>query len=478
MKCSEVSSRLVDFLYEEMPAAERRAFLVHLDGCTSCSAEVKAMSSTLGHARAALRGPLAEEPPPGVRARVLDAAGAAAMGRATEVAKPRVARPPEPEGFFARLWKTPWLVPALGAAGVATAVFLVKVIKNPQVLPEQKPAVTEALTQPAAELQELNRARPQPEPKHEPTAAPPAPAPAEQGLAGLGRRPTAGIERDSRAEPKRAATAGKPGAAPPARNDLMKSRRQVSDDPLSGIAWEARPRTPVGEATAAKGGGRASAPSRGAADAIAKRESAPAMRADKDEASLDQPLRPLPQARKGPVAEGAGSSGRWAQPPPPRAAEAPVAAAPSPVAAATAPAAARPAPVEKEEAIADREDRVGGSVAEKPSRSAAPAKVQAPVRAAATGHAAQTEVTADKKNVSANKENISFEERVRKAEKLFAEKKWGEAAAAFRALLAQAPSNPAAKTWRERVAAAESAQEQGRTVKAKTKVSNDALDGL
>ena len=477
MKCSDVSSRLVDFLYEEMPAAERREFLAHVDGCVSCSAEVKAMSSTLGHARAALRGPLAEEPPPGVRARVLDAARAAATARATEVAKPRVVRPPEPEGFFARLWKTPWLVPALGAAGVATAVFLVKVIKNPQVLPEQKPAVTEALTQPAAEPQELNQARPQPEPKHEPTAAPTAPAPAEQGLAGLGRKPTAGIERDSRAEPKRAATAGKPGAAPPARDDLMKSRRQVSDDPLSRIAWEARPRTPVGEATAAKGGGRATAPSRGAADAIAKRESAPAMRADKDEAGLDQPLRPLPQARKGPFAEGAGSSGRWAQPPPLRAAKAPAATAPSPVAAAAAPAAARPAPIEKAEAIADREDQVG-SVAGKPSRSAAPVKVQAPVRAAPTGHAAQAETPADKKNVSANKENISFEERVRKAEKLFSEKKWGEAAAAFRALLAQAPSNPAAKTWRERVAAAESAQEQGRTVKAKTKISNDALDGL
>jgi len=320
----------------------------------------------------------------------------------------------------------------------------------------------------------LQQSQPQPETQPELLAAP---APAEQGLGGLTTKTTAGIERDSRAEPKRAATAGKPRAAPPARDDLMKSRRQVSNDPLSGIAWEARPRTPVGEATAAKGGGK-TAPSGGAADAFAKRESAPAMRADKDEASLDQPLRLLPQARKGPVAEGAGSSGRWAQPPPPRTGEAPLAAAPAPVAAAAVPAAARPALVEKAEAIADREDRVGGSVAEKPVRSAAPAKVQAPVRAAPTGHAAQAEVMADKKKVSASKENISFEERVRKAEKLFAEKKWGEAAAAFRALLAQAPSNPAAKTWRERVAAAESAQEQGRTVKAKAKISNDALDGL
>ena len=471
MKCSEVSSLLVDFLYGEMPAEQRREFLAHVDDCASCSAEVKAMSSTLGHARAALRGPLAEEPPPGVRARVLAAAQAAATARATEVAKPRVARPPEPEGFFARLWKTPWLVPALGAAGVATAVFLIKVIKNPQVLPEQKPAVTEALAPPAAEPQRLQQSQPQPETQPELLAAPAATPP------GLAMKPTTRTERDSQSESKRAATAGKLRAAPPARDDLMKSRRQISDDPLSGIAWEARPRTQVGEATAAKGGGRASAPSRGAADAIARRELAPAMGADKDEARLDEPLRPLPQARKAPVAEGAGSSDRWAQPPLPRAAEAPAAAAPAPVAAA-APVAAKPAQAEKAEAAADLEDRVGSRIAEEPPRSAPPAKVQVPVRAAPGGPAGQAGAPADKKKADEKRGTVSFEERVRKAEKLFAEKKWGEAAEAFRALLAQAPSNPAAKTWRERVAAAESAQEQGRTVKAKTKISNDALDGL
>ncbi|MGC9982130.1 MAG: zf-HC2 domain-containing protein [Polyangia bacterium] len=474
MKCSEISSLLVDSLYEEMPAEQRREFLAHVDGCASCSAEVKAMSSTLGHARAALRGPLAEDPPARVRARVLEAARAAVNAKAAERLKPRTSRAPQAEGFFARLWKTPWLVPALGAAGVATAVFLVKVIKNPQVIPEPKPAVTEAFTPPTAEPKESRQARPQPEAEGAPTAT----APAEQGLAGLTKRPTAGMERESQAESKRASTADKLRTAPPTRSSPATSRRQPSNDLLAGVQWEAQPRTPVGEATASKGGGKASTPSRAAADAIAKPESAPALRADKDEASLDEPLRPLPQGRKTPVAEGAGSSGRWAQPPPPRAAEAPLAAAPTPVAAAEAPAATKPAPVEKAAAIADLEDRAGNSVAKESTRSATPAKTLAPVRAASAGPAAQAETPADKKKVHASKETISFEERVRKAEKLFAEKKWAEAAAAFRALLAQAPSNPAAKTWRERVAAAESAQEQDRTLKAKTKTSNDALDGL
>ncbi len=84
MKCSDVSNRLVDFLYEEMPAAERREFLAHVDGCASCSAEVKAMASTLGHARAALRGPLAEAPPPHLRARILQAAEAATAAKVAD----------------------------------------------------------------------------------------------------------------------------------------------------------------------------------------------------------------------------------------------------------------------------------------------------------------------------------------------------------------------------------------------------------
>ena len=92
--------------------------------------------------------------------------------------------------------------------------------------------------------------------------------------------------------------------------------------------------------------------------------------------------------------------------------------------------------------------------------------------------AAQTEVSVDKKQINANEASISLEERVRKAEKLFAEKKWAEAAAAFRALIAQAPSDPAAKIWRERLAAAEGAREKGRAAKAKASITNDALDGM
>jgi hypothetical protein len=111
------------------------------------------------------------------------------------------------------------------------------------------------------------------------------------------------------------------------------------------------------------------------------------------------------------------------------------------------------------------------------SRSAEREEAKAPIRRPTVERAAQAEGAADKK--AAPKTILSFEERVRKAEKLFAEKKWAEAATAFRALIAQAPSNPAAKTWRERVAAADQAQEQARAAKArKAPSSDDALDGL
>jgi anti-sigma factor RsiW len=440
MKCSDISSRLVDFLYEEMPADERREFLAHVDGCASCSAEVKAMSSTLGHARAALRGPLAQDPPARVRARVMEAAQAAAAAKAADVA--RVPRVPRPEGFFARLWKTPWLVPALGAAGVATVVLLVRVIKNPQVIPDHRPAVTEALTQPPAEPRGLQQPQARPETESKPLA----------GLATpqrtLAKKSAAEFDDNSYAESKRAASAGKPHLATRERDNPMTAGRKLarSSDELSGVAEQAPVLAPTGQVAVGKGGGAASMHSR------------------KDEERLDA----VAKAGPGAVAAGSPSTNRWAEPPPPRAPAAPVASA-------AAPAAAQPPPGKRAKAVAALGEMQESAADEGISRSAEREKAKAPMRAPTVEHAAQAEAPADKK--AANKENLSFEERVRKAEKLFAERKWAEAAAAFRALIAQAPSNPAAKTWRERVAAAESAQEQARAAKASKAHVDDTLDG-
>jgi len=464
MKCSDVSTLLVDFLYEEMPAGERREFLAHVDGCASCSAEVKAMASTLGHARAALRGPLTEEAPAGVHARILQAAQAAAADKvpAAASAKPR----PQPEGFFSRLWKTPWLVPALGAASVATVVLLVRVMKNPQVFPEQRPAATELLAPPPAE-KTAAALQPRQQPEAEP-ALPSTSAPV------LTKKHAAESDDSYHAEANRAAA--KPRAAAPAPSNVAPAGRRLArsfEDFLDG-ADEGRARAPVGEAKTGKGGLGYLAPRKAPTALSAKQEQAPATPVEKEEVSRSHAARDLAGEKSGSFGAGAASSGRWAEPPPPRPAEAPPAYAP-------APAAAAPSPARRPERVPVLEDQLEGAPQE-PERWSNQAKTQAPARAPAPGPAAQAEAEAeapaDKKKVSENKDFVSFAERVRKAEKLFAEKKWAEAAAAFRALIAQAPANPAAKTWRERVAAAEAAQNPGLPAKAKKATSGDVLDGL
>jgi anti-sigma factor RsiW len=483
MKCTDVSTLLVDFLYEELPAAERREFLAHVESCVACSAEVKAMASTLGHARAALRGPLAEEPPPHLRARILQAAEASVAATAAETRRVGKRRP-QPEGLFSRFWKTPWLVPALGAAGVATAVLLIRVIKNPQVLPEQKPAAIEMLAQPAAEPRGLQQAPQRPEAESKPAfPSPSAPV--------LAKRRTAESDDNSYAERKHAA--GKPSTATRAPSNLGTAGRrfaELSGEPLGG-AGERLALAPVGAATTAKGGFRAAAPSKAPVGAIGTLERAQATRVNKDETVLDQAPKSLAEGRSSAVGAGAGSSARWAEPPPPRHAAAPAALAAPPAAAALSPrpaeaapvvfaatpAPAEPVPAKKAKRAPALEDQLK-SAPQEPARSPELAKTQAPGRVPPASPAAQAEASADKKKVSENGDSTSLEERVRKAERLFAEKKWAEAAAAFRALIAQAPSNPATKTWRERLAAAEGAQQQGRAARAKKAVSSDPLDGL
>jgi hypothetical protein len=343
---------------------------------------------------------------------------------------------PQPDGFFARLWKTPWLVPALGAAGVATVVLLVRVIKNPQVIPDQRPAVTETLTQPPAKSLGLRPAQPRPATESE--------LPAELALKQQAQPNKPAADFDDGSQLKRAASAGKPRLA--THNPLPSGHKLArSSDELSGVRAEAPGLAPLGQVAAGKGGGAAATPSR------------------KDEDRV------VAKAGPGTVAAESASTNRWAEPPPPRAAAAPVASA-------AAPAAPAPAPAKKAKAVAELGEMEKSAADEGISRSAEREQAQVPTRTRPLEHAAQAEAPADKK--AAKESALSFEERVRKAEKLFAEKKWTEAAAAFRALLAQAPSNPAAKTWRERVAAAESAQGQGRTVRSKKAVSNDPLDGL
>jgi hypothetical protein len=158
MNCAHVQQRLVDFLYDEMPAEARDELKKHLNTCADCKAIIADYERALGSARAALGGPLAQEPPARVHLAIMEAAKAAVnVTPARAKARPAADEP----GFLARLWRTPWLLPAFGAASVATAVFLVRVLKNPEVIPGQNPH----------SIEERSLATPETLPPPEPTRA-------------------------------------------------------------------------------------------------------------------------------------------------------------------------------------------------------------------------------------------------------------------------------------------------------------------
>jgi hypothetical protein len=448
MKCSDISSRLVDFLYEELSTAERAEFSAHLAGCPTCATEVKASSRALQRSRTALRGPLNEDPPARVHANILAMARAAAQ----PARKPPVE---EKSGFFARLLKTPWLIPAMGAAGVATAVFLIKVIKNPEVLPVREQSIPEIV------------AKPQPAENQAPA---PVAAPAEPQAEAKPAAPTK--EEHSALAGKRdhvrplAATARSAPPAPP-----MRAKKQLMDDPLAGID--------MGDAPAA----------RSYAEAVPLERAAPA------------------PTRAAPAAKAATNAGAWAEPPPPRGmggtkdhkaevddlreegasgagARQPMgqlrratpqrsaeAAGPMPSAPAASAIPLPPAPSAPKPAAPPRETFTK-------KKSADMMDMSEEVARSAPQPSVAAEKEADRAEKKGSRDKETFDDRVRKAARLYEEKNWAEAAAAYRALLDEAPKHASAPVWRQRMAIAENAEAEKNAIKAKKKVSDDALDGI
>jgi hypothetical protein len=386
MNCDGVKERLVDFLYQDLPADARAAFEEHLRGCPACKADVASYRRTLGNARAALTGVLAEEPPVRVHAAVLEAAKAAAARKTTMVR----ARKETTSGFFARLWRTPWLMPAFGAASVATVVFLVRVLKNPEVLPGQRPLSN-------GELVEPGRAAPAPmaAPAQEPGWA--APAAAEEANAKAKAGPS---DRGGKSE------GGKLGMA--------KAQRP---------AHELR---------------------KGAVDGLARSASG-AVSADKE--SAPEPTRAKKKVGGdlqwgGLSGETDGSHGmeksRFAEPPPPR-----------------------PAPARRDEASEMRrprlEDTNVAGVAPAPTPLAAPSAVRKTEETAEQApSAAARSLDEDARDAQAAKGRgqpslPSFDDSLRRAERLFAEQNWNAAAEAYRDLLRRYPGHKDVGKWRARV---------------------------
>jgi len=445
MNCAQVKEQLLDFLYGELPAAARGSFAEHLEGCPACKAEVASFGKTLGLARAALAGPLAQEPPARVHLAAIESAKAAAK------AAPRtsVASQDEP-GFLTRLLRTPWFLPAFGAASIATVVFLVRVLKNPEVLPGQHPHSVE----------ERSLAAPEPvlAPAPNAEAAVAAQAKAAKNLAEAKAPGVAGGDHKSGAK-------GGPARDRPA-TSVVRGKRAISDDPLSGLG---------------SGEGRASggAPSR-YAEPPPPRQSAPKHGNALDDLLSDVKKRPNAQPdTRSAAAAGVGRKARMGGDEDRLDGLAGESSAPTKKSAPPE----RAAELEKSAAQPAR-----GYPAESPASASAPPapgpasrrKEMQKAEAAPQGSLELDDYGAAKDKVvkGSGKAGPSLEDSLRKAERLYASEAWNAAAEAYRDLLRRFPGHKDATRWRDRINESLVAEKQRQARLKKAKKTSDTLDGL
>lgn len=441
MNCNSVKERLVDFLYEELPADSRTVFEEHLRGCAACKAEVASYRSTLGSARSALSGSLAQEAPAHVHDAVMEAARAATQAKAG--ARPALRQEPT-MGFFAKLWRTPWLMPAFGAASVATVVFLVRVLKNPEVIPGQRARSIGEMTEPAPAQA---TSPPPPEPhavanpewdkaRREKSESPAAEEPLGAGIRG-GKSRAARETRRSKEEDRKGSAESLLGGLHLDRDDFSAGADKTSG-PARGHKKMDRVYDGLAEEEVAQGG--LAPPSRFA-------EPPPPRAAE----SVDDGAAAERRARSKDMSVPAGSASALGAPaisntPKPAPAkradvEAPAPAKPASrgatMAASPLPAAAAPAPMAA------------------PTPPARPtAKKQAAAEAleeASYAPAAVLEEEAAEHRKAKAQPGPSLDENVRRADRLFADRRWSEAAEAYRELLRRYPGHSDTGKWQSRV---------------------------
>jgi hypothetical protein len=433
MTCPEIKDRLVDYLYGELPEAERQGFEAHLADCTACRQEVDALGATLARTRQAVRTSL-DEPPPRVRGAVLAAARAAQGGASA----PLVTAADAAVGAIARLlaWlRRPWVLPAFAAASVmAVFVFARRTIVTPErpapsvvraPAPVARPEpVVEAPAQPASrddEQPKIARARqlykeakPAVHRKQEQWAHPP---PAERE--GREQR-TAGLEEADRVGGPQRTAAGGAGA--------VALKRRLADDPLEGLKLD------------------------GLADKTVQHAEKKAARPTAQEA---RPMALVPPATVA-APRGTAAASRSATRPP---VSTSALSAPSEAAAERAPVAAdelAPAPA----ASAAPSRRVAAAApAPRPAepRPASPPAAAPPVSPAAAPPPPAAAANLKGSARPAKAKGISQDELVRRADRAFADRRFAEAATAYRQLLQRFPGDRSTGAWRARLASCQQA---------------------
>jgi hypothetical protein len=433
-----------------------------------------------------LGGPLLEEAPARVRLAVIAAAQAAAQKQATP-AKVKQPSARDDLGFFARLWRTPWFLPAFGAASIATVVFLVRVLKNPEVLPGQRPH----------SVDERALVAPEPAPSPDPTmAAQPAAASAAEVKANADMN----LEKD-----KGSGSAGRATKHAAAKGEMVHAQataglgaaeKRKSSEEMQGLRGSRRDKSQAekvaprqfAEPPAPRPGTKKSSKDiddlmggfreRESVQRQAQPQAAPVGgKPDRSRGEEDRFEGKAEKAKDILLNEPAADQAKPAARSPARSAGVPAgAAAPTP-AYAPSPAAAPAAPRMR--------DYPAESAASAPSPSPPPAvkrKAWVPSEEEAQGSAVVTDddsaqETDLKKAKSGDKTGPSLDESIRKAERLYASQDWNAAAAAYRDLINRFPGHKDAPRWRDRMNESNVAYQRTLEAKRKKVRTDDPLSG-
>jgi len=514
--CEDVSAQMMELLYGELPADARANVDAHVAGCARCRSELEGFEKT----RAVARRGLDEAPPARAHAAIMQAAAAHLAAQARPAARKPAA--PEHVSFWDRV-RARWAFPTLATVG-AVAVFLIanRVFLNPERTLElhgaaepPAPIAVEPTPIPAPELARKMAAAEDTDPAaNAPSAGRPlgdSPPPAAQHRQRAGApvdlpsrdlKPTAGTSASGRADDARGLD--KDAARMEKREAPKKMKAKKAEEDVARFAAPppaAKPEPvqvfrekdlekrkfaappPPRESQAASGGkaaDRAMALDEGEALDSAATKSAPAARrtapsTPAPKGSLDG-LTATESERQaagsagglgivggaaGPKkSDGFGSGAAQAAPAPrpgvvqnqvgKRAAPPPTtASAPAPAASAPAMAAAPPPapPAQQQTKSRPRRDQ------------------SAPASDDGAWAAESADAKEEKKQSAGNKGNAN-ETLVQRADRLFSEGRWNEAAAAYRELLRREPHSGDADRWRRRLTVAENADVSERNTKA------------
>ena len=449
----DIKNRLVEFLYGELEGDARAAFDAHVAGCPGCRGDVDELRRTRELARAAVRAGLEQPVPLAVHARILEAAAAAAAQAATATTRgakttaKTTAKKADGGGGAPWAWlRARWAVPMFATVAAMGVLLLARETifrearkplgeaSAPVVRPMAPPAPP-PLTAPRAGGGGLSDQLPLP--AESPAAAPAA----ELRPAALGKNErhrasvaSASTSRKASAD-KGSAGRGREGLAPaPASSTAEKpaAKQKVAksdlDDLLEG---------------ALSSGGRGNGTS-------AREPEAAANRAATKPASNDDLLSGVSRRSQRQAASEAApaprnsSAGGFAQPPPPAPA---VTSVPAP-----APAA------KKAKAPRMRKESSDSAVMGDYERESPQAKDEAPAAAPSAASSSAEEASESDAEPKAGPDPAA--PLMARAEGLMASRRWAEAAAAYRALIARFPRHEQVPNWKRRLSVVESAARQ------------------